>query len=311
MGLEVYSYVGVPYESNLLRAFYSEKARCILLYRNQKMNIIEVKNLTFSYDGERNVLDGLNLSVKKGEFIAIVGRNGSGKSTLARHFNALNLPSCGSVVVCGFDTRKNPFEIRKRAGMVFQNPDNQMVASLVEDEVAFAPENLGVEPEEIRKRVDESLETVGMSDMALRPTANLSGGEKQRVAIAGVIAMQPEIIILDEATAMLDPKGRREVMEAIHRINNAGTTVIHITHHMEEAAMAERVIVMDNGTIALDATPSEVFAQTKLLKLSGLDVPLMAQLSALLRESGVDISEKILSVDEMLDELVKIKNDKI
>jgi len=274
------------------------------------MNIIEVKNLTFGYDGENFIFDDLNLSVNKGEFVAIVGRNGSGKSTFAKHLNALNLPMGGNVYVCGMDTQKNGFEIRSRAGMVFQNPDNQMVASLVEDEVAFAPENLGIAPDEIRKRVDESLAIVGMSDYALRSTANLSGGEKQRVAIAGVLAMKPEIIILDEATAMLDPKGRHEVMDTILKINKSATTVIHITHNMDEAAIAQRVIVMDNGKILIDSTPYEVFKQTQLLKDAGLDVPQIVRTAQELRKFGIDIKEDILTADELLDELVKIKNDK-
>lgn len=278
------------------------------------MNIIETRNLTFYYEDEDKTLaiEGIELSVKKGEFVAILGHNGSGKSTLAKHFNAINLPTGGSVYVCGFDTEKNPFEIRSRAGMVFQNPDNQMVAALVEDEVAFAPENLGVEPKEIRRRVDESLAAVGMSDYATRAVANLSGGEKQRVAIAGVLAMEPEIIILDEATAMLDPKGRREVMDAVERINREnGTTVVHITHHMEEAAAAERVIVMDSGKILLDGEPHEVFSQVELLKSVGLDVPQMTQLAYELKKCGADIPVDILTVDEMYDALTKLKNDKI
>ena len=301
-GLEVYTYVGILYVSNLLRAFHSVWSFI--------MNIIEVKNLTFAYD-EKNVLDGLDLSVKKGEFVAVVGRNGSGKSTLAKHFNAINLPMGGKVYVCGFDTKENPFEIRSRAGMVFQNPDNQMVASLVEDEVAFAPENLGIAPDEIRKRVDESLETVGLSGYALRSAASLSGGEKQRVAIAGVLAMKPEVIILDEATAMLDPKGRREVMDSVCGINKSGTTVVHITHHMEEAAMAERVIVMDGGRVVLDAEPRKVFENCEILNSVGLDVPHITRLSHELKKFGTDIRSDILTSDEMLEELVKIKNDKI
>ena len=215
--------------------------------------------------------------------------------------------------MCGFETsdEKNVFEIRSRAGMVFQNPDNQMVAALVEDEAAFAPENLGIEPEEIRRRVDEALKTVGLGGYEQRAAANLSGGEKQRLAIAGVLAMEPEIIILDEATSMLDPKGRREVMNTISRLNENGTTVVYITHHMEEALTAKRVVVMDKGRILLDGTPGEVFLQTEVIKNAGLDLPPMMRLADELRKCGVQIPDNVLTVDEMYSELIKIKNDTI
>ena len=278
------------------------------------MDIIEVKDLCFAYGEGRNVIDGLSLSIEKGSFTAIVGRNGSGKSTLARCFNAINLPAKGKVISCGFDTAdtEHIYDIRSRVGMVFQNPDDQTVAALVEDEVAFGPENLGIEPSEIRKRVDEALDTVGMSKYALSSAASLSGGQKQRVAIAGVLAMRPEVMILDEATAMLDPKGRDDVMRAAIRANaEAGTTVIHITHFMEEAVCADRVIVLDGGKIAADGTPREVFAQTELIRAAGLEPPPAARLAAALREAGVPVGSDALTMDELYRELIRLKHDKI
>lgn len=273
-----------------------------------EVSIIKTENLTFAYK-EKPVIDKMNLSVKKGEFIAVLGRNGSGKSTLAKHFNALNLPMGGKVYVCGFDTEKNPFEVRACAGMVFQNPDNQMVAALVEDEVAFAPENLGIEPQEIRSRVTEALNAVELMGYEHREAANLSGGEKQRLAIAGVLAMKPEIIILDEATAMLDPKGRQDVMNTILHLNESGTTVVHITHHMDEAVKAKRVIVTDNGKVILDGTPKEVFADYEAIKNAGLEAVPMMRLARELRKNGIDISSDILTVEEMYTALLKIKSE--
>lgn len=237
----------------------------------------------------------------------VLGRNGSGKSTLAKHFNALNLPMGGKVYVCGFDTAKNPFEVRSRAGMVFQNPDNQAVAALVEDEVAFAPENLGVEPNEIRKRVTNSLKAVGLVGYEHREVASLSGGEKQRVAIAGVLAMEPEIIILDEATSMLDPKGRRDVMNTVCNLNKRGTTVIHITHHMDEAVFANRVIVTDNGKIVLDGSPETVFSDYETIEKAGLELLPMMRLARELRKAGVDIPSDIMTEEDMLEKLLKLK----
>ena len=276
--------------------------------------IIEVKNLSFAYADEDgngdSVLDDISLSVEKGSFCAVLGHNGSGKSTLARHFNAINLPISGKVYVAGFDTaeEENVFEIRSRAGMVFQNPDNQMVAALVEDEVAFAPENLGIEPEEIRRRVDSALAAVGMEKYALKATAALSGGQKQRVAIAGVLAMEPEIIILDEPTAMLDPRGRQEVISAIRSINSKnGTTVILITHYMEEAALADRVIVMDDGRLIMDDTPRNVFAQAEKLKAVGLDVPQVTQMAHELKKAGINIRTDVLTVDELVSEVQRLR----
>lgn len=271
--------------------------------------IIEVNGVIFSFSENGKVLDNISLTIEKGTFTAILGRNGSGKSTLAKHFNALLLPNDGAVYVKGMDTRDemNTFNIRSCAGMVFQNPDNQMVAAIAEDEIAFAPENLGIEPSEIRRRVDESLKTVGMSEYSAKTVSMLSGGQKQRIAIAAVLAMKPEILILDEPTAMLDPSGRHDVMKTVKELNREnGMTVILITHYMEEAAQADRIVVIDNGRIIADDTPRGVFRQTKLMKSAGLDVPQMTELMQLLRESGIDVSDDVLSVDEALGEIVKV-----
>lgn len=275
--------------------------------------IIEANNVSFSFDDDHSrvekVLTDINLKIEKGSFTAILGRNGSGKSTLAKHFNALLKPTEGSVHICSMDTRndENTFDIRAISGMVFQNPDNQTVAAIVEDEVAFAPENLGIESCEIRKRVDECLKAVGMSEFATASVATLSGGQKQRTAIASVLAMKGEIIILDESTAMLDPKGRKEVLKTIKKLNREeNLTVVLITHYMDEAAEADRVVVLDDGNIVLDGTPKEVFKNVELLKSIGLDVPQVTELAFLLRKSGIDLSEDIISVDECLSELVKV-----
>ena len=278
------------------------------------MSVIEVRDLCFAYGSGANVIDGISLSIEKGSFTAVVGRNGSGKSTLARCFNAILLPVKGRVISCGFDTsdEEHLYDIRSRIGMVFQNPDDQTVAALVEDEVAFAPENLGIEPAEIRERVDGALKAVGMSKYALSAAASLSGGQKQRVAIAGVLAMHPEVMILDEATAMLDPQGRKDVMRAARRVNTeSGTTVIHITHFMEEAACADRVIVIDGGRIAADGTPREVFSNPELIRSAGLELPQAARLAAALRKAGVPVSENALTETELYRELLRLKHDKI
>lgn len=280
--------------------------------------MIETKNLSFSYRDEdletgevkeEEVLRGLNLNIEKGSFTAVLGHNGSGKSTLAKHFNAILLPSGGNVYVKGMDTKdvKNVFPIRQSAGMVFQNPDNQMVAAIVEDEVAFAPENLGVEPKEIRRRVDECLEIVNMTKFAHSSPSKLSGGQKQRIAIASVLAMNPEILVLDEPTAMLDPKGRKEVLKTVKKLNKEkGITVILITHYMDEAAEADRVVVMDDGNIVLDGTPKDVFKNVEKLKEIGLDVPQVTELSYELRKMGIEISDDVLTVNECYDEIVKL-----
>lgn len=280
--------------------------------------MIETKNLFFIYREEdmesgeikeEKVLKDINIEIEKGSFTAVLGHNGSGKSTLAKHFNAILLPSGGKVYVKGMDTadENNIFNIRQSAGMVFQNPDNQMVAALVEDEVAFAPENLGVEPKEIRRRVDECLEIVNMTKYAQSSPSKLSGGQKQRVAIASVLAMNPEILILDEPTAMLDPKGRSEVIKTIKMLNEEkDITVVLITHYMDEAAQADRTVVIDDGEIVLDGTPKEVFKNVEKLKSLGLDVPQVTELAYELRKMGIEISDDVLTVDECFDEIIRI-----
>lgn len=280
--------------------------------------MIETKNLSFIYREEdmesgeikeEKVLKDINIEIEKGSFTAVLGHNGSGKSTLAKHFNAILLPSGGKVYIKGMDTadENNILNIRQSAGMVFQNPDNQMVAALVEDEVAFAPENLGVEPKEIRRRVDECLEIVNMTKYAQSSPSKLSGGQKQRVAIASVLAMNPEILILDEPTAMLDPKGRSEVIKTIKMLNEEkDITVVLITHYMDEAAQADRTVVIDDGEIVLDGTPKEVFKNVEKLKSLGLDVPQVTELAYELRKMGVEISDDVLTVDECFDEIIRI-----
>ena len=280
--------------------------------------MIETKNLSFIYREEdmesgeikeEKVLKDINIEIEKGSFTAVLGHNGSGISTLAKHFNAILLPSGGKVYVKGMDTadENNIFNIRQSAGMVFQNPDNQMVAALVEDEVAFAPENLGVEPKEIRRRVDECLEIVNMTKYAQSSPSKLSGGQKQRVAIASVLAMNPEILILDEPTAMLDPKGRSEVIKTIKMLNEEkDITVVLITHYMDEAAQADRTVVIDDGEIVLDGTPKEVFKNVEKLKSLGLDVPQVTELAYELRKMGIEISDDVLTVDECFDEIIRI-----
>lgn len=276
--------------------------------------MIKTENLTYSYpsaDDEnviKNVFENLNIEIKKGSFTALLGHNGCGKSTLAKHFNAILLPTGGRIYVGGMDTNNEEFlfDIRKNAGMVFQNPDNQIVAAIVEDEVAFAPENLGLEPLEIRKRVLDCLKTVGMSEFLEASTAGLSGGQKQRIAIASILAMEPSCIILDEPTAMLDPRGRKEVISTIKSLNkNKNMTVILITHYMDEAVLADRVLVMQKGEIVMDGTPKEVFSHTQVLKGYGLDVPQVTELSHNLIEMGFDIPSDIIGIDECAEALFK------
>ena len=276
-------------------------------------NIIELKNTVFAYIGDDDqpvpVLHGISLGIERGSFTAVLGHNGSGKSTMAKLLNGLDKPSEGTVTVNGMDTadESREFDIRRTVGMVFQNPDNQLVASIVEEDVAFGPENLGVEPSEIRERVDSALRSVGMYDYCLHASYKLSGGQKQRIAIAGVLAMQPECIVLDEPTAMLDPRGRREVIETVQRLNREkGMTIVLITHYMDEAALADRVIVMDSGELILDGTPRQVFSHVDKLKSVGLDVPQPTELANLLCESGVDISTDVLDVDECVTALSKV-----
>ena len=276
--------------------------------------IIKTENLCFEYKNEESgevteVLKNISAEIKKGEFVAVLGHNGSGKSTFAKHINAILMPKSGKVFVDGIDTSlpDRLFDIRKIAGMVFQNPDNQMVANIVEDDVAFAPENLGVPQAEIRRRVDNALKAVNMSDFVKHAPHMLSGGQKQRIAIAGVLAMEPQIIILDEPTAMLDPGGRREIMETLIKLNREREiTVLLITHYMDEAALADRVLVMDNGEIKMSGTPSEIFVQVERLRALGLDTPQTTELVYDLKKRGIDIKQDVLSVDDCADEILRL-----
>lgn len=278
-------------------------------------DIIRIENISYKYRSssgviDKSAIDGIDLNIKEGEFVAILGRNGSGKSTIAKHINALILPDSGKVYVDKIDTSLpgSVYDVRSKAGMVFQNPDNQIVATIVEEEVAFGPENLGVLPSEIKKRVAESLKIVDMSDYLKSSTSALSGGQKQRVAIAGVLAMHPKCIVFDEPTAMLDPSGRKEVMENIKKINKEdGITIILITHYMEEATEADTVVVVDNGKIVLQGTPREVFSNVEKVKSFGLDVPQVTELSYELKNSGFDIDTDILDVDEMVNAICQLK----
>ncbi len=271
--------------------------------------IIETRELSFRYSEDSPLaLEDVTLSIEEGSFTAVLGHNGSGKSTFAKHLNAILLPSGGKVYVGGIDTADESrlFDIRKTAGMVFQNPDNQIVANVVEEDVAFACENMGLPPEEIRRRVDESLAAVGMSDHAKSAPHLLSGGQKQRVAIAGILAMQPRCIVMDEPTAMLDPSGRAEVMAAIQRLNRSmGVTVVLITHHMDEAAAAQRVIVMKQGRVALDGTPRQIFSQVERMRELSLSVPQTVELLYTLDRDGAVLSLEALSVEECADEILK------
>lgn len=272
--------------------------------------MIQTEHMSHTYQDESGnvvyALDDVSLAIRKGEFVSIIGTNGSGKSTLAKHSNVLLTPSKGAVTVLGMDTKdpKNLWDIRQHVGMVFQNPDNQIVAAVVEEDVAFGPENLGVEPSEIRRRVDEALASVNMTDYALHSPGLLSGGQKQRIAIAGVLAMKPDCIVLDEPTAMLDPVGRKEVLETVHRLNKEeGITIVYITHFMEEAVTSDRVVVMKNGKLLHDGTPREIFSQVPMLKELGLDVPVAAEVAAKLRLDGVSLSNEIITEEELGDQL--------
>lgn len=274
--------------------------------------IIEVNNVEFLYEdteesGGTRVLKDVSLEVKKGEFLAVLGHNGSGKSTLAKHINAILLPEKGSVIVDGIDTRDESriFDIRQKVGMVFQNPDNQLVATIVEEDVAFAPENIGLPQYEIRKRVDYALDAVNMTEFKEHAPHMLSGGQKQRIAIAGVIAMKPDVLVMDEPTAMLDPSGRREIMQTVKNLNrDEGMTIVMITHFMEEAAQADRVVVIDHGKIIMEGTPKEVFSRVDELKKIGLDVPQPTELCHLLKKSGIDLGNDILTVDECVESIM-------
>ena len=268
----------------------------------------------FTYDAEEKeplyAVKDVSFTVDKGEFLVILGHNGSGKSTIAKLMNSLFLPTSGVVTVSGLDTsaEENELEVRKRIGVVFQNPDNQIVASIVEEDVAFGPENLGIDPAEIRERVDDALKAVGMYERRFHETYRLSGGQKQRVAIAGVIAMRPECIVLDEPTAMLDPKGRADVLKTVTKLNKEfGITIILITHFMEEAIGADRVMVVNNASIAAEGTPREIFAQRDLLRACGLELPDTAKLCESLKKEGLDIRDDILTEQELIDEIVKME----
>ena len=271
-------------------------------------NIITIENLIFEYTrGDESqpvrAIDNLNLEIERGSFTAIIGKHGSGKSTLAKNLNGLLLPTEGVIYVDGFDTRDddNIWNVRQTAGMVFQNPDNQLVSAIVEDDVAFGPENLGIEPAEIRRRVDKALEDVNMGQFKKKAPHLLSGGQKQRIAIAGVVAMKPKCIIFDEPTAMLDPKGRAEIMSIIDELHAEGITVILITHFMDEAVRADRVIIMHEGHILLDGTPQEVFEQEELIRSVNLDVPLMVEMGAKLRKAGIDVPRDIITEEKMVE----------
>lgn len=275
---------------------------------------IAAEHLSFHYTDEENkaaspeILKDLSLTLEPGTFAAVLGHNGCGKSTLAKHMNGILLPTGGKMWVAGMDTADETkfYEIRQRVGMVFQNPDNQIVATIVEEDAAFGPENLGLPPEEIRRRVDDALKAVGMYDYRMHAPSQLSGGQKQRVAIAGIIAMRPSCIVLDEPTAMLDPKGRREVMKTIRLLNrNYGITIVLITHYMEEAAQADRVIVMDEGNILLDDTPEEVFSHVEQMKQIGLDVPQVTELVYELRQAGIPLDSHIITEDACVQALLE------
>ena len=283
------------------------------------MDYISVQNVTFQYESQNEsgtviknpVLNDISFDIRKGEFVAILGHNGSGKSTVAKHLNAMLLPASGKVFIDGLDTsdEKVTYDIRRKVGLVLQNPDNQLVASIVEEDVAFGPENLGVPSDEIRKRVDDALKAVDMYDCRLNAPHKLSGGQKQRVAIAGIIAMKPDCIVLDEPTAMLDPKGRQEVLDTILKLNREnGITIVMITHYMEEAVLADKVYVVDNGRMLTSGTPREVFSQVELLKKHRLDVPQATELCHKLRACGVEIKELPLTEEEcnsMLKEVLR------
>ncbi|WP_454052621.1 energy-coupling factor transporter ATPase [Clostridium sp. Marseille-Q7071] len=294
--------------------FVAENPQALDRIDDKKIEI-HSENLVFKYDnnGSNDVkvaIDSVNIDINKGDFVVILGHNGSGKSTFAKHINALLIPTEGKLYVGGLDTtvEENVWNIRNKAGMVFQNPDNQIVATIVEEDVAFGPENLGVEPEEIRRRVDDSLKRVNMYEYKKHGPHLLSGGQKQRVAIAGILAMMPECIVLDEPTAMLDPSGRKEVIKTVRDLNKEyGITIVLITHYMEEAVEADKIYVMDSGKIVIEGTPREVFKEVETMKKLGLDVPQMTELAYELKKNGVDISEDILTIDEMVNALCQLK----
>ena len=288
----------------------------------EAMKMVKAKDLTYEYvrvletdhgtkEEKVAALKNVNIEINKGDFVAVLGHNGSGKSTFAKHINALVQPTGGTIWVDDMDTKNDElvWEIRQTAGMVFQNPDNQLVATVVEEDIAFGPENMGVEPKEIRKRVDEALATVRMSEYATHTPSKLSGGQKQRIAIAGVLAMKPKCIVLDEPTAMLDPVGRRDVMETIERLNREeGITMILITHYMDEAVRADKVFVIDDGDLVMQGTPKEIFSQVETLQKYGLDVPQVTEVAYLLRKEGVDLPADILTIEEMVGAICQLKS---
>lgn len=276
------------------------------------MEIIKLTKVSYDYktiDFTVRAINNIDLSIEEGQFIALVGHNGSGKSTLAKLLNGLLLPTTGEVEVYSYNTKdkKTIYEVRKRVGMVFQNPDNQMIASIVEDDIAFGPENLGLPREEIKRRVDWALNAVGMSEHRKSTPFKMSGGQKQRLAIAGILALSPKVLVLDESTAMLDPQGRREVLKVAHELNREhGMTVLHITHYMDEAANADRVIVMTDGTIAADGTPHEIFADKELIRSAGLSLPLSTDIADRLNMCGYDVPDDIINEDELLEAIWKL-----
>lgn len=288
----------------------------------EAMKMVKAKDLTYEYvrvletdhgtvEEKVAALKNVNIEINKGDFVAVLGHNGSGKSTFAKHINALVQPTGGTLWVDDMDTKNDElvWEIRQTAGMVFQNPDNQLVATVVEEDIAFGPENMGVEPKEIRKRVDEALATVRMSEYATHTPSKLSGGQKQRIAIAGVLAMKPQCIVLDEPTAMLDPVGRRDVMETIERLNREeGITMILITHYMDEAVRADKVFVIDDGNLVMQGTPKEIFSQVETLQKYGLDVPQVTEVAYLLRKEGIDLPADILTIEEMVGAICQLKS---
>ena len=288
----------------------------------EAMKMVKAKDLTYEYvrvletdhgtvEEKVAALKNVNIEINKGDFVAVLGHNGSGKSPFAKHINALVQPTGGTLWVDDMDTKNDElvWEIRQTAGMVFQNPDNQLVATVVEEDIAFGPENMGVEPKEIRKRVDEALATVRMSEYATHTPSKLSGGQKQRIAIAGVLAMKPQCIVLDEPTAMLDPVGRRDVMETIERLNREeGITMILITHYMDEAVRADKVFVIDDGDLVMQGTPKEIFSQVETLQKYGLDVPQVTEVAYLLRKEGIDLPADILTIEEMVGAICQLKS---
>ncbi|GAA2978749.1 energy-coupling factor transporter ATPase [Finegoldia magna] len=273
-------------------------------------NIIEIKNLSFQYEGSsKKVLKNLNIDIKEGEFICVLGHNGSGKSTLAKLINAQYIPTEGDILVGNMNTKDDDslWDIREMCGMVFQNPDNQLVATIVEEDVAFGPENLGVPREELRKRVDECLELVGMSEYKRHSPALLSGGQKQRIAIAGILAMNPKCLLMDEPTAMLDPQGRKDILNTVLKLREMGKTIIHITHYMEECVNADRIIVINEGDVVLEGTPREVFSNVEQMKEIGLDVPEPTEISYLLNKSNINVRADVLTVDELVEALESVR----